>query len=120
MGKSVMMSTQHASRILPLTILGQSGAVAGVPELGEGFGQATVANGAAGVYVVTFANAFARVPVIVATAVVSGTGVSLFPVIYSVTAAGFSLEVTDDAGTLTEADAHVVVFGTDSADLGGV
>lgn len=115
-----MMSTQHASRIIPLTILGVGGAVSGTPELGEGLGHASVANGAAGVYVVTFTNAFARVPVIVATAVVSGTGVSLFPVLYAVTAAGFSLEVTDDAGTLTEADCHVVVFGTDSADLGAI
>lgn len=107
------MCVQHASRVIPMSIAYS----AGTPSIDEGTAHASVADTATGVATVTFTNAFARTPIIVATGVITSTGDVLIPVLRSVTASGFILEVSDDAGTLTDpTSVHLLIFGFDSAD----
>ncbi len=109
--KSVLNCIQHQSVLVPMTILGSSG----TPSIGEGTSFASVADTAQGVYTVTFNDGFGRAPVVVATPV-AATGVELFCIVRDVTSAGFVVECTDEAGTLTDADIHVLLWGSYSAD----
>lgn len=109
--KSVLQCPQHQSVLVPMVIDGADGS----PEITEGSSFATVADTAQGVYTVTFNDGFGRAPVVVATPV-AATGVELFCIVRDVTAAGFVVEVTDEAGTLTDAAVHLLIWGSYSAD----
>ncbi len=109
--KSVMNCVQHATRFIPILLTYS----AGTPSIGEGDNHVTVEDTGPGIATITFDDAFARAPIISATPV-AATGVELFCVLRAVTGASFVVEITDEAGTLTDADVHIMVCGFDSAD----
>lgn len=109
--KDPVICTQRRTVLLPMTILGSSG----TPSIDEGATQATVADTGQGIYTVTFGTAFGRAPVVVATPV-AATGVELFCIVRDVTVSSFVVEVTDEAGTLTDADVHLMIAGFEIAD----
>lgn len=94
---------------------------AGVPTLAEGSTMLSITDGAAGVYAMTFGGtrslgAAKRAPVVVATCE-TATGVDLIATVVSSSVSGFTIEVSDDAGTLTEATiVHGLAIWFDSAD----
>jgi hypothetical protein len=109
--KSVAMLVQHASRIIPMRIEYNGG----VPSIVEGRQHASVADTNVGIATITFRYAFARLPMIVATAV-SPTGEKMTAHIRDVTAEGFILETINEAGANADADSHILIVGFDSAD----
>lgn len=108
---SVLNCPQIKSKLVPMIIDGADG----TPEILEGINIATVADSGVGIYTVTFVNAFARKPVITATAE-AATGVTLVPSLRSVSGSGFVVELTDDASTLVDGVVHLHIWGSDSAD----
>ena len=109
--KSVLQCNQHQSVLVPMVIDGADGS----PEITEGSSFASVANSGTRIYTVTFVDGFGRAPVVVATPV-AATGVELFCVIRAVAQTGFVVEITDEAGTLTDAVVHLLIWGSYSAD----
>lgn len=108
--KDIVQGRQARMIIMPLVI----DAADASPAITVGSTEATVADTNTGISTVTFARAFARAPVITATCV-TATGDVLIPTLRSVTSAGFILETSDDAGTLTDGITHVHVIGFESA-----
>lgn len=112
--KSVAMLTQHASRIIPMTIRW----TAGTPEIVEGKFHASIADTNTGICTVTFKDAFARKPVIL-TGVEAATGEQVTAELRSVSATGFILESINEAGANADStvDTHLLIVGFDSADM---
>jgi hypothetical protein len=115
MGKSVVMSVQHATRLIPIT-LSWSG---GTPSIGEGDNHVTVADTNPGIATITFNNAFARKPIIT-YGVEAATGEKVTVTLRSVAADSVIVEAINEAGTAADlaTDVHLLVFGFDSADEG--
>lgn len=115
MGKSVMMCVQHASRLIPILL----NWTAGTPTIVQGSQHISVADTNAGIVTITFANAFARKPIIVAVAE-AATGEKVTCTLRSVAADSFILEAINEAGAAADltTDVHILVLGFDSADEG--
>lgn len=110
--KSVLQCNQHQSVFIPMTIEVSGG----TPTIGEGTSFATVADTGTGIFTVTFNDGFGRAPVVVATPE-AATGVELFCIVRDRTAAGFVVECTDEAGTLTDPVAiNLHIWGSYSSD----
>lgn len=110
--KSVLQCNQHKSVVVPMTIEVSGG----TPTLGEGSSFATIADTATGVFTITFNDGFGRAPVVVATPETT-TGVELFCIVRDRTVAGFVVECTDEAGTLTDPVAiNLLIWGSYSGD----
>lgn len=101
-------ASQRAVRVLGFIIDGAT------PALTEGKFDGTLVENSAGNYTITFAKAFARAPVVVATVATDVTTVR----IVSATASAVNIEVVGADQTTPEddANAHLLVWGFDSAD----
>lgn len=102
-----LKGTQRLPRVLALRVDGT-----GTASILEGSTDATLTDNGTGDYTLTFAKAFARVPVCVVTPVTAG----LIP---NVTPLAASVQVTlkaADGTTATDGDFHVLVHGWDAAD----
>lgn len=110
----ILHCVQPKAILIPFAILD----TAGVPSVTEGSSYLSVVDGVAGVYAITFAGdyfeASARTPVILGATAVTATGVDLVCTVVSPSATGFTIEVSDNAGTLTDSSFHgaVLWFGT--------
>lgn len=103
-------SEQRNVRQLLVRIEGSTGTVS----LDEGgLSSVTVADGGVGIYTLTFATAFSRIPIVLAGAV-HATGLIVTPSAVSTTAC--TIKVYSDAGVATDADVHVLICGFDAAD----
>lgn len=109
--KDVLLCVQSASTLTPMTVLGATG----TPTVGEGSSFATVADTGVGIYTVTFSRAWARAPIVIATAVQNATSQALTVNLRSVSETSFILEVADDASAFVDADVHLLIWGTDRA-----
>lgn len=114
--KDLCLAPQRNQMIIPFIITVTGGA----PAMTEGGSWMTVADGAAGVYAITFGGLYgaksARTPVVVATCE-TATGVDLIATVVSSSVSGFTIEVSADDGTLTEATiVHGMVCWFGSAD----
>lgn len=110
---SPLICAQHASIFLPMSIDVSSG----TPTLGEGSGFATLADTGTGIVTVTFNNPFGRAPIITGSCV-TATGDVLIPTFRSVASTGFIVELSTDAGTLTDGIVMLHIWGSRSADQG--
>jgi hypothetical protein len=110
--KSVANIVQINSRIISLKLLGATGTLS----IGRGTPHITASRTSAGIYVVTFLNAFAQVPDIYPVAIMASTTVFFYANARLITATGFTLEVGSEAGAAADADVSILVVGTDSAD----
>lgn len=89
---------------------------AGVPALDEGgLSSASIVDGGLGIYVITFATAFSRIPVVVATAV---NAAAIIVTLSAVSTTGCTIKVwnTVDPGVAIDSDVHVMISGFDAAD----
>ena len=103
-------SEQRAVRELLVRIEGSTGAVS----LDEGgLSSCTVVDGGVGIYTLTFATAFDRIPII-SGCVVDAAAHMMTPSAVSTTAC--TINVYDDAGVAADADVHVRICGFDSTD----
>lgn len=107
---------QRGMTLIPFTIDGADGS----PEVTEGSSYLAVADGGAGVYQVTFGSQYgrasSRAPIVICTGVVSSTGDTLLGSAISVTTTGFTLELSTDAGTLTDGIVSGVIIHFSTAD----
>ena len=113
MPKSEAMIVQHATRLIPMTVRW----TAGTPTIEEGTAHGSIADTGTGIATITFTDAFARKPVIVACSE-AGTGDKITAHLRSVTQTGFILESISEAGAAADStvDTHLLVIGFDSAD----
>lgn len=111
--KSVMNCVQHNTRVIPMKVKWTTG----TPSIGEGFAHASISDTGTGIATITFNNAFARVPTIIATCE-AATGEKVTAALRSVAQDSFILEVTDEAGALSDSTVytHILIIGFDSAD----
>jgi hypothetical protein len=83
--------------------------------LTEGIYRGTFSTGGTGLYTITFAEPFARVPVATANALHASS--KLFCVITALSATAVSVGVYTDAGVATAPTSfHITVVGSDTAD----
>lgn len=114
--KDVCLAPQRNQMVIPFRITYS----AGTPTLAEGGSWMTVADTATGKATVTFGGLYgansARQPVVVVSAV-GATGDNLVAIVVAPSASSFIVEVSDDAGTLTDPTAiHGIVCWFGSLD----
>jgi hypothetical protein len=107
--KKEIKGAQLRERLLAFRVDGT-----GAASILEGTRDATLTDNGVGDYTLTFATAFARVPVVMAPGLLAASGVSQ---IFTVTAAAVRIKIfAVDGVTPLDADFHVMVLGFDSAD----
>lgn len=107
---------QRGMVLIPFTIDGTDGS----PEMLEGGNFMTVDDGGTGIYTVTFGgqygSASAREPIVLCQGVVASSGDTLLASLISVATTGFTIELSTDAGTLTDGIVSGLVIAFQSAD----
>lgn len=101
-------SPQRAPRMLAFKVTGT-----GTAEISVGAKDASLADNGTGDYTITFEQAFARVPVAVATSQSAGVYCEVIP---SATAVQVLCKAADGTEAAEDAIVHVVVLGYDAAD----
>lgn len=100
-------SPQRMPRLLAFKVDGT-----GTASLLVGSKDATLTDNGTGDYTLTFAKPFARVPVVVASAITAGAVIQ----IASATVTACNIVVTDLSAVALDADLHVLVQGFDAVD----
>ena len=103
--RSLVKNTQ----LKPRVVAGKINETGGTPAVSIGTGDYTIVDDGVGTYTVTFTNAFAREPIIVATSASAS-----FCCIVNQSATGFRFRVTDAAGNASDDDCSFFALGSDS------
>lgn len=114
---SLLECAQRKAVVVPFSVSFSGG----VPTLNEGSSWLSIADTATGVVTFTIGGtlgqASARTPIIMSlTPIVASTGDCAIPVARAVTVSGFVVEISDDAGTLSDTDFHGTVMLFNSPD----